>query len=49
MEAVRAVANVVKDVCSSKWTGGTSTSIDKMTGFAKAWARVRSRHNPAFP
>ena len=36
-----AVAHVVKDVCSSKWTGGTAVSVDRMTGFAKAWARVR--------
>lgn len=36
------MANVVQDVCSKKWNGNVSKSVQKMTGFAKAWARVRS-------
>ena len=36
-----AVADVVKDVCSSSWTGGTDIAVDRMTGFAKAWAQAR--------
>ena len=38
------MADVIKDVCSSKWTGDASVSVAKMKSFAKAWAAARLRH-----